>query len=925
MSMIRVAKLWEKYRIKFIIESRVSWEEIWALEDISLNIDRGEVVGIIGQNGAGKTTFLRLLAGMLIPDKGEINVQGRVAAIMELGAGLNPEFTGRENIILNARVYGISEGSLKKKIDEIITFSNLGKFIDAPIKYYSQGMYMRLAFALAIFAEPDILLIDDILAVGDEEAQQKCKKKIAELKGSGKIIVLVSHDMGMINKLCDRVILFEKGRIIREGYPQSVIPCYLETSGEKAGMAILEQRGLRVVFNNGNLSISYMGNYVSGFFGGYCSSFDSLLKIHTPSTNLFWKITSSSVSQFTAEGKHREDGDSLQYFTVNLHENVLDLSIRNNKNSLKQHNFNLFLISTYNRWTLSGKEGVFPEFSHRTNWHDLGLNVSFGQKFGVFTETEKSLPGLIFETNAESDTLKFFNSGYDQESRIMHLSSFNGQDFSLNIRVCLKQEDFNSYFIQERQLLLVEQEEKAKRLEEERLAEKEAERKRKEQEELYLKEHTIVRDDCRLFVNIPDRRLQIYYQGKEVTAADGLNSIFPLKDLICQRWQVEKVSEDQIILTLNFDFLTQIWSLTFQKDNILNIKVTFEAKDKVFLDNRYIMLELSDVYRNWQTPYEKGGFSSAQYLNDMAPVRFKNSKIYSIAVSSRQTDQPRIVFDITVKDNYTASIYKQKINNQEVVCLSFQSIVPWAERTIHPGRHDLFNAKITFNCQRKLKKEHSLATSTVIARKDLKFVFTNGKGSIFWEDKELTFGLGVYTAVRSKSIWYDSCQAMWNLIKKNKFSAVFLGKWPYIPISQLWEVEFISDNTIRWVINMEVHQEVNIEIEQASIMLLDEYKGWSVKDTISGKFMDQFTFDYDILPFRYWYGEAGKKSLVVGGKGLPTVVFSNKKPNQMPRALIENSDYLYHSRLLQYQNNNNKLLVSKKRLYFSGVIKIGNK
>ncbi|PIQ88105.1 MAG: hypothetical protein COV73_00580, partial [Candidatus Omnitrophica bacterium CG11_big_fil_rev_8_21_14_0_20_43_6] len=202
MRAVIVENLCEKYRIKFITEGKVSWEEIWALQDINLNINQGEVVGIIGHNGAGKTTFLRLLAGMLVPDKGEVNVQGKVTAIMELGAGLNPEFTGRENIILNARVYGIEEEILKQKIDEIIIFSNLGKFIDAPIKYYSQGMYMRLAFALAIFAEPDILLIDDILAVGDEEAQQKCKRKIVELKEAGKTIILVSHDMGMINKLC---------------------------------------------------------------------------------------------------------------------------------------------------------------------------------------------------------------------------------------------------------------------------------------------------------------------------------------------------------------------------------------------------------------------------------------------------------------------------------------------------------------------------------------------------------------------------------------------------------------------------------------------------------------------------------------------------------------------------------------------------
>lgn len=174
MKVINFNGVWEKYRIKFIKQRNVCWEEVWALEDINFKAEKGDIVGIIGKNGAGKTTLLKLIAGMLVPDKGEIHIKGKVSALMELGAGFNPEFTGIENISLNAAIYGLSEAGLKQRMGDIVKFADLGKFIDAPIKYYSQGMYMRLAFALAIFVEPDILLIDDILAVGDEEARQKC-------------------------------------------------------------------------------------------------------------------------------------------------------------------------------------------------------------------------------------------------------------------------------------------------------------------------------------------------------------------------------------------------------------------------------------------------------------------------------------------------------------------------------------------------------------------------------------------------------------------------------------------------------------------------------------------------------------------------------------------------------------------------------
>ena len=198
MKIINFNNVSEKYKIKFIKQKKVYWEEVWALRNINFQAAKGDVIGVIGKNGAGKTTFLKLIAGMLIPDNGDIHIKGKVSALMELGAGFNPEFTGIENIKLNAAIYGLTDDDLKQRMDGIVKFANLGKFINAPIKYYSQGMYMRLAFALAIFVEPDILLIDDILAVGDEEAQQKCIEKIFELKRANKTIILVSHNMTVI-------------------------------------------------------------------------------------------------------------------------------------------------------------------------------------------------------------------------------------------------------------------------------------------------------------------------------------------------------------------------------------------------------------------------------------------------------------------------------------------------------------------------------------------------------------------------------------------------------------------------------------------------------------------------------------------------------------------------------------------------------
>ena len=240
MNIVELVNVSESYRIKFVKEKKVFWEEVWALNNINLSVRKGEVLGVIGHNGAGKTTLLKLIAGMLIPDKGKVNIYGRVSALMELGAGFNPEFTGKENILLNARIYGLDENRIEQQAEKIIKFAGIGKFIDAPIKYYSQGMYMRLAFALAIFVEPDILLIDDILAVGDEESQRKCIRKIFEFKRAGKAIVLVSHNSDMVRKLCNRVILLEEGKIVRDGTSEQTINYYIQKVQDKKDMPDLE-------------------------------------------------------------------------------------------------------------------------------------------------------------------------------------------------------------------------------------------------------------------------------------------------------------------------------------------------------------------------------------------------------------------------------------------------------------------------------------------------------------------------------------------------------------------------------------------------------------------------------------------------------------------------------------------------------------
>jgi ABC-2 type transport system ATP-binding protein len=208
---------------------RVIAEDFWALKDVSFEVYQGETFGLIGENGSGKSTMLKCMTKILRPNQGVVTVTGNISALLELGAGFHPELTGRENVFLNGAILGLSQKELRRRFDEVVDFAGVGAFIDEPVKNYSSGMYVRLAFAVAINVDPDVLLIDEVLAVGDEAFQRKCNEKLAELRNQGKTIVFVSHGLAVVQNLCDRAAWFSHGRLMQVGRPKEVIDAYTET------------------------------------------------------------------------------------------------------------------------------------------------------------------------------------------------------------------------------------------------------------------------------------------------------------------------------------------------------------------------------------------------------------------------------------------------------------------------------------------------------------------------------------------------------------------------------------------------------------------------------------------------------------------------------------------------------------------------
>jgi lipopolysaccharide transport system ATP-binding protein len=208
-------------------DSRYSGETIWALKDVNLKVEQGEALGVIGRNGAGKSTLLKVLSRVTAPSSGEIKVKGHIASLLEVGTGFHPDLTGRENVYLNGAIMGMNTKEVQRKFDEIVDFADVEKFIDTPVKRYSSGMYVRLAFAVAAYLDPEILLIDEVLAVGDSEFQKKCLGKMGKVAKEGRTVLFVSHNMAAIETLCDQCALLQSGKLAKIGPTSEVVNEYL--------------------------------------------------------------------------------------------------------------------------------------------------------------------------------------------------------------------------------------------------------------------------------------------------------------------------------------------------------------------------------------------------------------------------------------------------------------------------------------------------------------------------------------------------------------------------------------------------------------------------------------------------------------------------------------------------------------------------
>ncbi len=409
-------------------------EEVTALEGITFSVDPGESVGLIGANGSGKSTLLKIIAGVTVPTEGSVRVYGRVASLLELGAGFHPLLSGRENVYLNAGIYGMRRAQVDAIFDCIAEFSGIGKFIDFPVATYSSGMYVRLGFAVAAHVNPDIFLIDEVLAVGDEEFQRKCRRRIGELIEQGKTMLFVSHDLAIINVLCRRVILLNRGRLIARDTPAKAIDFYLRQIGAPKGIHTLKQGPAEVVLCNGRISLYYRQEEITSPLGFRTQV--SRLGGWRGSQDAEWTLTEVSETRCVARGYDAKlglthvwelgfDGGDFVWSVAYECAQPLDVEMLE---------ATLFFGMAYTGWMYGEASGGFHDIvPDDTTWAPMMAAEILPEAAGILAADEQRQPSvsMTFENTGPLALGNWQNTDYLSKSRVFRLEERLGKGEAL--------------------------------------------------------------------------------------------------------------------------------------------------------------------------------------------------------------------------------------------------------------------------------------------------------------------------------------------------------------------------------------------------------------------------------------------------------------------------------------------------------------
>jgi ABC-type polysaccharide/polyol phosphate transport system ATPase subunit len=761
---VELKNVFERYDVEILLDGKSTRESFEALRNITFSVRQGEAVAIIGPNGAGKSTLLRLIAGLLAPEKGEVKVHGRVGSLLDLGAGFHPELTGRDNLLLNASLYHFSREELDKKYEDILKFADIGKFINAPVRCYSQGMYVRLAFSLAIHVDPDIILIDDCLAVGDDDFRTKSLDKALELKAKNKTIIFVTHDFNLAKQMCERGLYIKEGRIVADANIDTAILRYLKP------------------FEVDKERYKYLGA----------------------------KIEEANRLRETEAQKRLQEEERRRL------EEEKRLKAEAEQRKLEEEKR---LKEIEERWRL---------------------------------EEEKRLKAMEERRRLE------------EEKRL----KMEEERWRLNWRL---------------------EEEKRLKAEEKRLKEEE-ERRRFEEERRRLerekrKQGYVLFCGPSLKLIISPDKVQIIHNNREITSHHGVRSHFMVggENLSSSAaiWRVKKNSDMEILCCLRWPkptALFQAWYFKSLGDGAVDFKIMMRTRETLPIENKiveYCLRTPCKVFDEDRLGNKATVFSCSQE-QDFLIKTLRKDQISGIRMEGKDGFRP---YFLTIPEHSSSAETSRR-------CVYFEGRFTSGVKAIVAEGPSIIS--------------HELKTGRT------RINFQEGSCQLVWGEKQLTTGLGIYTSLYSKGIWYDSTQARWKIKASSQGQLVVEGFWPWIPVAQVWEIILKNEKKIILNANMKIFQETPINMQETVMMLSAEYKKWNAGKEIK-EFPEEFTSD-DFFRFCLWANKAdGVSSLSSHADHLPTVTF---KPDSMQghRIIVENSAHIYgvQSRLFHCLRVNKK-------------------
>ena len=793
------------YLTPFLFPGRKrEWRRIRALTGINLEVKKGGSLAILGDNGAGKSTLLKVIAGIISPDRGEVEVKGRVRTLFELGAGFQPEHTGWDNILLQETLYGYRGKEKEEKAEEIARFAELGDYLYAPLRTYSEGMYVRLAFSIAIHTEPEIFLIDDILSVGDIHFQRKCLEELEKLKEEGVTLIMVTHSLGLAERFCEESVWLDRGRVVMKGGVREVGETYHLLSGKEGEREYIEEGKLRVCFNAGRIFLFWDGRHLTSFQGIYTTLVKG--KEIVPSFNAEWKAKKLSSRKLSAEGRFLSFPVHQELVIEIVSERKCRFRVRNHgvKDELSQ--IGMVFQRDFERWWWGDEGGEVP-LERSEEWRELGMKESV-DRVRIISST---FPSLLLTPLFSPERVRVFLAGEESGGRAIFWEKEGGDVLDMEIEV--------------------------------------------ERGEGII---------------LPDRGvLRLFTRDFEVTGRGGISLAFQYGN---REYYLDRVGgkerEGRVVYEGELPFRIEVEKI--REEEGWYITYYLKTSSRVKLDKLRVIFNLNPGYERFITLKREGEFKGreGEWLTPPFPftpfIILRGENIPSLKLFP-SLPSPVLTVAERGKENPIVQFY------------------PSSPLEFPPGRHPLFKLGISTGERVFLSPGKEGEETLSLTRGELRFVWDEGVGRIFYRGREVTGAWGIYFSIRRKEEWEESFKYIWELRERGEDRILLEGRRFHPPhFRSLWEFSLQEEGLI---FQVEREEEGEEEIH-FSLMLGKEFS------RILSPFLREFphfTPDWETV------GRGKGEMRVLSSQRIYLIYRSSH-----PQVIIKNTSRVWESRVLEF-------------------------